>query len=371
MSVKCGDIATAIEKLAPLAMAESWDNVGLLVGKADHPASQVLLSVDVTPPVVEEAVELGATLIVSHHPFPFQSFRQIRTDTVNGAMLSKLLKHEIAVYAAHTNLDRATGGVNDALAARLGLFDSTPLQLYNEPLVKIVVFVPEEHEAKVWRAMSEAGAGHVGNYSDCSFRTKGVGTFMPQAGSNPFVGQTHQLSSVAEVRLETIVPAAQSAKVVQAMLAAHPYEEVAYDIFALQNERPMGGLGRIGRLPAQLSLANFAVVVKAALGVDGVRVYGDIDTQVHSVAVCGGSGMDCAVQASSAGAAVLVTGDIRYHEAQEALAQGLCLIDAGHFATEYPVLAVLQNYLQHCAEKQNWNNRFMIANKQGPIFGQC
>ena len=371
MSVNCGDIAAAIEKMAPLTMAESWDNVGLLVGQADQSAPRVLLTVDVTLSVIEEAIEAGAGLIVSHHPFPFQPLRQIRTDSVNGTMLSKLLKHEIAVYAAHTNLDRASGGVNDALAAQLGLIDTKPLQLYKEPLVKIVVFVPEEYETKVWTAMSEAGAGHVGNYSDCSFRTKGVGTFMPQAGSRPFIGQAHQLSSVAEVKLETIAPASQSAKIVQAMLGVHPYEEVAYDVFALQNDHLLGGLGRIGRLSAKMSLENFAVAVKTALGIDGIRVYGNMATQIDLVAVCGGSGMDCAKQACREGASVLVTGDIRYHEAQEALAQGLCLIDAGHFATEYPVLAVLQNYLQNYAEKESWNSRFMIARKQGPIFSQC
>ena len=371
MSVNCNSIAAAIEKLAPLALAEPWDNVGLLVGRGDRPANLVLLTVDVTPPVIEEAIELGATMIVSHHPFPFQPFRQIRTDSVNGAMLSQLMKHEIAVYAAHTNLDRAEGGVNDALANKLGLTATAPLLPYMEPLVKIAVFVPEEHETTVWQAMSGAGAGHVGNYSDCSFRTKGVGTFMPQAGSRPFIGQAQQLSTVAEVRLETIAPASLSAKIVQAMLTAHPYEEVAYDVFALQNQRSLGGLGRIGQLPTMLSLAEFAAVVKTALSLDGVRVYGDIDTPVHKVAVCGGSGMDCAAPARSAGAEVLVTGDIRYHEAQDALAQGLCLIDAGHFATEYPVLAALQTYLQNHAAKQNWSSRFEIARRQGSIFRQC
>ena len=369
MSVKCAMIATAIEKLAPLMMAESWDNVGLLVGNDEQMVDSALLTVDVTMPVIEEAVELGAKLLISHHPFPFRALKRICTDTANGAMLAKLFKHDIAVYAAHTNLDRANSGVNTALAKGLGLIDQAPILPFSEPLVKIVVYVPAGYEEAVRLAMCNAGAGHSGNYSDCAFRTKGLGTFTPRAGSRPFLGEVAKLSTVEEFRLETLSPANLTSAVVRAMIAVHPYEEVAYDVLPLQNTIMNGGLGRIGMLPEAMTLTDFSLQVKKTLQADGVRVYGAADT-VRKVAVCGGAGMDCAAAAVAAGADVLVTGDIRYHDAQEALAQGLCLIDAGHFETEYPVLQELQSYLQECAIVEKWNCRFAVAQRQAPIFRQ-
>ncbi len=369
MSVKCAMIAAAIEKMAPLMMAENWDNVGLLVGKNDQMVDSALLTVDVTMPVIEEAVELGATLLISHHPFPFRALKRICTDTANGAMLAKLFKQDIAVYAAHTNLDRANGGVNAALAKCLGLTDQAPILPFPEPLVKIVVYVPAGYEEAVRLAMCNAGAGHIGNYCDCAFRTKGLGTYTPGEGSRPFLGEVAKLSTVEEFRLETVSPANLTSAVVKAMIAVHPYEEVAYDVLPLQNTIMNGGLGRLGMLPEAMTLTDFSFRVKTALGVSGVRVYGAAD-RVRKVAVCGGAGMECAAAAVAAGADVLVTGDIRYHDAQEALAQRICLIDAGHFETEYPVLQELQSYLQGCAVAEKWNCRFAVAQRQAPIFRQ-
>ena len=367
MSVKCAMIATAIEKLAPLMMAESWDNVGLLVGNDEQMVDSALLTVDVTMPVIEEAVELGAKLLISHHPFPFRALKRICTDTANGAMLAKLFRHDIAVYAAHTNLDRANSGVNTALAKGLGLIDQAPILPFSEPLVKIVVYVPAGYEEAVRLAMCNAGAGHSGNYSDCAFRTKGLGTFTPRAGSRPFLGEVAKLSTVEEFRLETLSPANLTSAVVRAMIAVHPYEEVAYDVLPLQNTIMNGGLGRIGMLPEAMTLTDFSLQVKKTLQADGVRVYGAADT-VRKVAVCGGAGMDCAAAAVAAGADVLVTGDIRYHDAQEAMAMGLCLIDAGHFATEFPVLNSLQGLLRKCSETNDWHCRFEVSDRQADIW---
>lgn len=368
MSINCAAIAAAIEKVAPLAMAESWDNVGLLIGSEDQVIERALLTVDVTIPVIEEAIAMEATLLISHHPFPFQAIKRMQTDTLEGSMLSNLFKHDIAVYAAHTNLDRADGGVNTALAKVLQLTDLEPLQPYHEPFVKIVVYVPAGYEDAVGSAMSEAGAGHTGNYSDCSFRTRGQGTFLPLAGSRPFLGEHSKISIVDEIRLETIAPEKMVQQIVRAMMDVHPYEEVAYDVLPLRNTRTNGGMGRIGSLSKALSLSDFAKQVKSSLGLTGVRVYGAAGTEVKRVAVCGGAGMDCVPGAVSAGANVLVTGDIRYHEAQAALSQGLCLIDAGHFATEYPVLLDLQSYLQSCAVKEKWGCNFCVAQRQESIY---
>lgn len=345
MSVNCGMIAATMEKLAPLRLAEEWDNVGLLVGEPGAGAERILLTIDITPEVIAEAVELAAGLIVTHHPFPFRPGKTIRTDRQDGAMLASLLKHDIAVYAAHTNLDAAVGGVNDALAGALGLVQVEPLKAVQEHLVKIVVYVPDGHEENVWQAMAGAGAGHLGKYSHCSFQMTGTGTFLPKAGARPFVGEIGVLERVAEIRLETVAPANLSKHVIHAMLSAHPYEEVAYDVYPLENSQSIGGMGRVGRLSAPETLQKFAARVKEALNFNGVRCVGDRNKMISRVAVCGGSGMG--LVGFTSGADVLVTGDIRYHEAQAALAQGLCLVDAGHFATEYPVLESLQQWLEN------------------------
>lgn len=368
MAATCKLIADALEKMAPLSFAESWDNVGLLIGCPDIPVEKALLTLDVTGPVVEEAVAMGAEMIITHHPFPFQAMKTIRTDTPEGAVLSSLIKNNIAVYAAHTNLDAAEGGVNDALADVLELRGALPLRPSRRSLVKIVVYVPEGHEEKVWQAMSAAGAGRIGNYSQCGFRSRGTGTFLPGEGTRPFIGEPHRLSSVSEIRLETVAPAFLSTRVVDAILDAHPYEEVAYDVYPLQNESAIGGLGRVGELLAPASLQKLADQTKLSLQLDRVRVVGPLSTRISRVAVCGGSGMDLAEAALRSGAQVLITADIRYHEAQDALAKGLCLIDAGHFGTEYPVLKKIQAYLRSCSNESGWNCLFDMAVRQSEIW---
>lgn len=368
MAATCKLIAGALEKMAPLSLAEAWDNVGLLVGSPENPVKTALLTLDVTAPVIEEAVILGAELIITHHPFPFHAMKAVRTDTHGGAMLSLLLKNNISVYAAHTNLDAATGGVNDALAEALGLVETAPLKPAGRALVKIVTYVPEGHEEKVWQAMSAAGAGHIGNYSQCGFRVRGTGTFLPGEGTHPFSGRQGNLSSVSEVRLETVAPSSLSAKVIEAMIAAHPYEEAAYDVYPLQNELIVGGLGRVGDLSAPVSLKELAAQIKSSLQLDHLRVVGPLTARISRVAVCGGSGMDLSELARHAGAQVLITADIRYHEAQNALAQGLCVIDAGHFGTEYPILKKLQTYLSLYSDDCGWDCRFVTAIRQEDIW---
>lgn len=368
MSINCGMIAEALEKLAPRELAESWDNVGLLIGSPKQVVKQILLTLDITAAVVQEAIDRQADMIVSHHPFPFHALKSIRTDTTEGKLLQLLLKHDVAVYAAHTNLDSAWGGVNDALAALLQLEDIEPLQKAGLSLVKIVTFVPVGHEQAVYAAMIGAGAGHIGGYSHCSFQVSGTGTFMPEEGSQPFIGQQHQLVSVEEVRLETVAPSGLTDRIVQAMIAAHPYEEVAYDLYPLQNQQSSGGMGRVGNLVGPMTLDRFSEFVKQALSVDKVRVVGDLTSPISKVAVCGGSGMDVAKVARSAGAQVLVTGDIRYHDAQQAATEGLALVDAGHFATEVPVLPKLEDYLRDYFSAQNDELMIAVAGHQADIW---
>ena len=368
MRINCGIVASAMEEFAPVRLREDWDNVGLLVGRPDSVVKKMLLTLDVTPAVIEEAVESGTDLIVAHHPFPFKLGKTIRTDRTEGAMLSALLKNDISVYAAHTNLDSAMGGVNDALAEMLGLRDVLPLRASENRLAKIVVFVPQGHEETVWQAMVKAGAGHVGKYSHCGFRVAGIGTFLPGVGAKPFIGEENRLEKVNETRLETVAPDFMVKGIVSALLAAHPYEEVAYDVYNLDNIRHEGGLGRIGRLQQPLTLRDFAAHVKSVLQVDGLRFAGNDSAIITSVAVCGGSGMDLAGSARSFGANVLVTGDIRYHEAQDAVGQGLCLVDAGHFATEFPVLNRIQEWLRSQSASAKWDCEIDIAVHQEDIW---
>lgn len=356
MAVTCLEIINVMEKLAPKKYAASWDNVGLLLGDPSHEVANVLVALDVTPELVEYASRSGVNLIITHHPLIFKAMNSVRTDCPVGSMVAGLLKADIALYAAHTNLDAAEGGVNDALADALGLLNKKPLRLEGaEPLLKLTVFVPAEAAEKVRNAIAQAGAGHIGNYSHCAFMANGTGTFMPLDGTNPYIGEQGRLERVAEVRLETVLSESLANRVIAAMLETHPYEEVAYDLYNLKNPGLSYGLGRVGELPSSLSLREFAEQTKNALYTSSVRVVGEDNRQVKTVAVCGGSGADLFRDAIHAGADVLVTGDVKYHDAQEANGLGLAVIDAGHFATERPVVETVATYLERCKAEKGWS----------------
>jgi len=367
MPVKCWTIVAALERLAPRSLAAGWDNVGLLVGDPEQEVATLLVALDVTPQVAELAVAEGVDMIVAHHPLILKSLNAIRTDTPQGRTLATLLSAGIAVAAAHTNLDAAAGGVNDALAARLGLTGLRPLVVDGrERLLKLAVFVPEDHVENVRQAIAAAGAGHIGNYSHCTFQVAGTGTFLPLEGTNPFLGEQGKLEYAAEYRLETILPEAAAPRVIDAMVRAHPYEEVAYDLYAMENPGREFGLGRIGRLASPEPFAAFAARVKAALGLDRLRVAGPTDREVATVAVCGGNGANLITAA--AGADVFVTGDVKSHEALEAAALGLTLVDAGHFATERPAVETAAAHLAACAADGGWNVAIKTDTLSGDVF---
>ncbi|MBS3947724.1 MAG: Nif3-like dinuclear metal center hexameric protein [Dethiobacter sp.] len=334
-----------LEQFAPRRLAYDWDNVGLLVGSQQATVHKILIALDVDARVLEEALALRADFIVSHHPLIFRPLKALRTDLPAGKLIATALAAGISIFAAHTNLDATAGGVSDTLADCLGVSETEILRVTgSDTLEKIVVFVPEGHEDNVRRAMAAAGAGRIGNYSHCTFQTKGTGTFMPLLGATPFIGEHGKLEEVEELRVETVFPATLRNRVVRALLKAHPYEEVAYDLYPLQNEWHSFGLGRVGLVNA-CTLTEFAQVVQENLAVRNVRIVGDGSAIVRKVAVCGGSGGDLIQAALFAGADVLVTGDVRYHEAQEAMAVGLAVIDAGHDATEKVIVPVLRDYL--------------------------
>ncbi|MFD0682651.1 MULTISPECIES: Nif3-like dinuclear metal center hexameric protein [unclassified Paenibacillus] len=331
MLAKGQSIIQLMEELAPKHYAVPDDKIGLQLGSLHKEISGVLVALDVNDEVIDEAIRLGANLIIAHHAIIYRPLAHLQTDSPAGRLYEKLIKHDIAVYIAHTNLDVAEGGVNDMMAQALGLTGLSPLEdVHTDKLKKLVVFVPVDHVERVREALFQAGAGWIGKYSHCSFNNEGTGTFVPEEGSEPFIGQQGKLEKVQEIRLETIVPQSVEKRVVQAMLKAHPYEEVAYDLYQLDLKGRSFGLGRVGKLPAPVTLEQLCEQVKTAYSVPALRVVGDPQYSIRKVAVLGGSGSRYVRHALFAGADVLITGDIDYHTAQDAAAAGIALIDPGH-----------------------------------------
>lgn len=324
-------IIQQMEKYAPKSYAMPDDRIGLQVGTLNKAVEKVLVALDVTDAVVDEAVAAGAGLIIAHHAVIYRPLKQIRTDLPDGRLFEKLIKHDIAVYASHTNLDVAPGGINDMMAEALQLTDLVPIEeIHTERLRKLAVYVPVTHHEQVREAIFAAGAGWIGDYSHCSFNLKGVGTFRPESGTDPYIGKQGVMEQVEEMRIETILPESVQSKVIQAMLKAHPYEEVAYDLYPLDLKGRSFGLGRVGKLPEPILLDELAERVKQVFDVPRLRVVGDGNKRIRKVGVLGGSGGRYAKAAQFSGADVLVTGDVDYHVAHDALADGFSLIDPGH-----------------------------------------
>lgn len=345
------DLVGLLHSLYPPALAEEWDNVGLQVGDAAAELKSVLICLDPTEKALDAAVEAGVQAIVAHHPLLFRPLRSLVPVDETGRVLFRAVREGVAILCAHTNLDRGRDGLNDWLAARLGVESTKPLAAGGE-LLKLVVFVPTGYESPVAEALFAAGAGEVGNYDRCSFRSSGTGTFRPGPGTEPFLGRAGETEAVRELRLETVLPREAASRAVDRMLKAHPYEEVAYDLIPLANRRSDVGLGRIGRLARPVALEEFAGQVKELLGGSALRLVGDVGRKVTKVALCGGSGSSLLAEAVRQGADVLVTGDVKYHEARSAESQGIALIDAGHFATERLMVAGLATVLRRGAEKR-------------------
>lgn len=368
MPVTVGEVLKVMEALAPPGLAEDWDNPGLQLGNPGDGVSRVLLALDVDMAVAREALELGAGLIISHHPLFLKPIKNIRSDNARGSLVAELIKGGLSVYSSHTNLDSASGGVNDVLAGALGLGDIKVLKPgRGKQYLKLVAFVPAGHQESVMEAITGAGSGHIGRYSHCSFQVPGTGTFMPQGGARPFIGSQGTLERVEEIRLETILPAALAPRVIDALLKAHPYEEPAYDLYALENKSTATGLGRTGVLPKSLTLAEFAELVRERLGLKGLRWGGDPKKEVLKVALCGGSGADFWPAALAAGAQVLVTGDVGYHAARDMAEAGLGFVDPGHFGSEAVVLPRLKKVLEEALTKEA-GVEFFLSRRQGDVF---
>ncbi len=330
--MKIKEITRFLEQLAPLYLQEPYDNSGLLIGSPDNEIKKALITLDITNAVLDEAVTGGAGLIIAHHPLIFKGLKHLNGGNLVEDLVIKAIKNDVAVYAIHTNLDNAAEGVNLRLAKQLGLLNTRVLSPSGK-LKKMVIFVPESHADAVRKAMLNAGAGHIGRYSHCSFGIHGEGSFKALEGTHPFVGKQGEIHFEKEVRLESITPDYLVNTVLDAVLVVHPYEEVAYDIYPLENSGANVGAGMIGELPVAMSPHDFLLEVKKKLGAQQLRHGMLMNRKVKKVAVCGGSGSFLMGKAFASDADAFVTSDFKYHDFFLYQNQML-LVDAGHYETE-------------------------------------
>ena len=330
---KLKEITNYLENLAPLSLQESYDNAGLIIGDINAEISSVLVTLDVTEEIIDEAIEKKAQLIVAHHPIVFSGLKKITGKNYVERSLIKAIKNDIAIYAAHTNLDSITGGVNSKICEKLQLNNCKILQPANGQLKKLVTFIPVEHSQKIREAIFNAGAGKIGNYDSCGFMTEGKGSFRGNENSNPFVGEKGEIHSEKEIRFETIFPAYLQGKVIQALLNAHPYEEVAYDIYSLENKFDKVGMGMIGSLAEPRPEKEFLIQLKNTFNTRVIKHTALKGKDVKNVAVCGGSGSFLLKRAIAAGADFFVSGDFKYHEFFDA-ENKIVVADVGHFESE-------------------------------------
>lgn len=346
MSVSFKTIITAMAQWAPLAYAEEWDNVGLQVGDENQAINRVLLALTPSEDVIQKACSDNYDAVLTHHPLLFKGIKNVTTKSAEGRKIISLIKNEISLVSFHTNLDIAAGGVNDCLAKTLGLENIqhfVPMGM--EKYYKIVVYVPVGFENKVRQALSQAGCGAIGNYSDCTFAAKGTGTFKPLEGTNPFNGEIGELTFADEVRLETIVPENKLNLAISAMIEAHPYEEVAYDVYELAQMGDKRSIGRLGDLSSEMSLKEVLEMIAEKLALSQLGYSGDLEQRIKKIALCGGSGCGYLANAQQMGADLYLTGDVKFHDYQKAEELGIALVDGGHFATEKFILEKMQAFL--------------------------
>ncbi len=327
------DITNFLEEFAPLALQESYDNAGLILGDVSAEIDTVLVTLDVTEAVIDEAISKKAQLIVAHHPIVFSGLKKITGKNYVERTLIKAIKNDIAIYAAHTNLDSITGGVNSKICEKLGLTDCRILQPVGGQLKKLVTFIPSDNAEQVRKAVFNAGAGNIGNYDSCGFNLEGTGSFRGNESSDPFVGEKGRVHYEKEVRFETIFPAFRQNKIIAALLNAHPYEEVAYDIYPLDNKFDQAGMGMIGRLPQPIAEREFLQQLKETFNTGAIKHTALRNKPVESVAVCGGSGSFLLQAAIGGGADFFVSGDFKYHQFFDA-ENKIVIADVGHFESE-------------------------------------
>ena len=338
------DITSYLESIAPLSLQENYDNAGLIVGDPNTEVTGVLVCLDSVEESIDEAIKLGANLIVAHHPIVFKGLKRFNGSNYVERTVIKAIKNDIAIYTIHTNLDNVPNGVNSIIAKKLGLKNVRVLSPVSEGLKKLVTFVPELHVEKVRIALLDAGAGQIGNYSHCSFSSTGNGTFMANEGANPFVGKIGELHTEKESRVEVVFFAHNQEQVLSALFDSHPYEEVAYDIYSLDNVNPEIGAGAIGELENPIEINSFLQHIKETMQAEVVRFTHPHKNQIKRVAICGGSGSFLLSAAKRAKADLFLTSDFKYHEFFDAENQ-IIIADIGHYESEQYTKVLLADFL--------------------------
>ncbi|MFC1541905.1 Nif3-like dinuclear metal center hexameric protein [Candidatus Latescibacterota bacterium] len=347
--IKICDVVETLERLAPSLLAEKWDNVGLITGSPADEVNSVIITLDVTEETIAFALKKGASLIVSHHPPIFEPLKNLSGNSLSSRVIRRAVSKNIAILASHTNLDQAPDGVSHALAEKLNLTDIRTLTQGNCELFKFVTFCPPEYTDRIRDASGHAGAGVIGNYSLCSFTSRGTGTYIPSEGSAPFEGKHRELSRAEEDRIEIIVPAVFVQNVITEVKSVHPYEEMVYDIIPVSAKEPSFGYGATGNLAQAMKLTNFIERVCSSLEIDSVKCSTGLHKKIKRVAVMGGSGGDYISAAINEGADAYVTGEIDHHEYIENH-DAIVLVDATHRATELPVLEIIKAQLESSPE---------------------
>lgn len=343
--MKIKDVINHLEQLAPPQLQESYDNAGLLVGNTNMEFSKALICLDSTEEVIEEAIELGCNLVIAHHPIVFSGLKRFNGNNYIERTIIKAIKNDISIYAIHTNLDNVFNGVNKMIGEKLGLLNMKILSPKQKLLRKLVFYCPIEHTEEVRKEVFEAGAGEIGNYTSCSFNVLGTGTFKANESAKPFVGEKNAFHAEKEERVEIVYPNYLEGKITRALLNSHPYEEVAYDLYQIENSWNQVGSGMVGELENEMDLVQFLQHLKKCLNAESVRYTNAIGNKVKRIAICGGSGSFLLNAAISNGADVFVTADFKYHQFFDADGR-VVIADVGHFESEQFTGELIQEYLQ-------------------------
>ncbi len=347
MVIHVADVVAALDRLAPFRLAYEWDNVGLQLGNPSKPVSGIALGLEVNDAFLRFAERSRCELLVVHHPLLFGSIKRLTEDERVGRLAARMIRKEMALIVAHTNLDRVPWGTNGVVADLLDLRERQPLEpAVLEERVKFTVFVPHSHIEAVIEAIHRGGGGWIGNYSHCTFRASGTGTYVPEAGANPYQGSVGKFEEAEEVRLEAVVPKVAVGRVVREVLAVHPYEEVAYDVYPLLEAGPTAGLGVVGALPKPLTLAQLAKKLAQACGAKAVSVGGARQSLLRRVAIVTGSAGPSFDRLTPERVDAVITGELSYHKAVEARERGLAVVCLGHAASEKIVVSSVAKLLQ-------------------------
>lgn len=338
------DVVKVLEGFAPLQYQESYDNCGLQIGRLSDPVTATLLTLDVTEQVVDEALVLGANFILSHHPLIFGGVKSLTGKTDAERAIIKAIQNNISIYASHTCIDNHFRGVSYKMAEKLGLTNIQPLQAQAGQLFKLVTFIPTDYLETVRTAIFEAGAGHIGDYDCCSYSVSGEGTFRASENANPFVGEKGTLHTEPEKRFETIFPKHLEKKVIQALLKAHPYEEVAFDIYPVTNKNPLSGAGAIGEVQSLMEEETFLEKIKEVFAAPCVRHTRLLGKPIKKVAMCGGSGSFMLSGAMAQNADIFISADFKYHQFMDA-ENKIIIADIGHYESEQYILEVFYELL--------------------------